>query len=94
MSSVGYTNAIVASQDIGTSLGAVIIDKLPAESIVASNSNLECYELDAEPENYVLYLNKNATELLAKVNKVLEKLISGGVIDYFTLKHSGGIIAG
>ncbi len=93
VTSVGYTNAIVASQDIGSSLGAVIIDKLPAQSIVAANSSLECYELDAEPEEYVLYLNKNATELLSKVNKVLESLISNGVIDYFTLKHSGGIIA-
>ncbi len=90
---VGYTNAIVASQDIGTSLGAVIIDKLPAESIVSANSNLECYELDAEPENYVLYFNKNATDLVEKVNKVLEKMISNGVINYYTLKHSGGIIA-
>ena len=89
---ITYTNAIVASGDIGTTLGAVVIDKLPAESIVASNSNLECFELDAEPESYVLYLNKNATSLKTKIDAILEAMIEGGVIDFFTLKHSGGII--
>lgn len=87
-----YTNAIVASQDIGSSIGAVVIDKLPAESICKGNTNLRCLQLDSEPEHYVLYFNKNATELRDKVNKVLEKMIAGGVIDFFTLKHSGGII--
>lgn len=86
-----YTNAIVASNDIGTAIGAVVIDKLPAESIVSANSNLECYQLDAEPESYVLYFNKEATELVAKVNKVLEAMIENGVINYYTLKHSGNL---
>ncbi|MBO5328506.1 MAG: transporter substrate-binding domain-containing protein [Clostridia bacterium] len=87
-----YTNAIVASGDIGANIDVVVIDKLPAQSIVSGNANLECYELSEEPEQYVLYFNKNATELVAKVNKVLEKLIENGVIDYFTVKHSGGIV--
>lgn len=86
-----YTNAIVASGDIGASIGAVVIDKLPAESIVAANANLECYMLDAEPESYVLYFNKEATELIAKVNKVLQAMIDNGVINYYTLKHSGNL---
>lgn len=86
-----YTNAIVASNDIGSAIGAVVIDKLPAESITAANANLECYELDAEPESYVLYFNKNATELIAKVNKVLQVMIDNGVINYYTLKHSGNL---
>lgn len=87
----GYTNAIVASQDIGTSLGAVVVDKLPAESICAANANLECIELDAEPESYVIYFNKEATELVTSVNKILQYMIDNGVIDFYTLKHSGGI---
>lgn len=87
-----YTNAIVASQDIGTTVGAVVIDKLPAQSICADNSNLECFELVADIEEYVLYFNKEAGDLVAQVNKILEKMIDGGVVDYFTLKHSGGIL--
>ena len=86
-----YENAIVASQDIGSLLGAVVIDKLPAQSICAANDTLECFELDAEPESYVLYFNKEATELVEKVNAILQTMIDNGVIDYLTLKHSGGI---
>ncbi len=87
-----YTNAIVASNDIGSAIGAVVIDKLPAESITSANANaLECYQLDAEPESYVLYFNNNATELIAKVNKVLQVMIDNGVINYYTLKHSGNL---
>ena len=89
-----YSNAIIASEDIGTSLDVVVIDKLPAESIASANAtSLQAYELSAEPESYVLYFNKNATELVAKVNKVLEAMIENGVINFYTLKHSGGIVA-
>lgn len=86
---LGYSNAIIASQDIGTTLGAVIIDKLPAQSIVNANSGLECFELDAEPESYVLYFNKEATELVEQVNTILSEMIANGTIDQYTLNHSG-----
>ncbi len=90
---IGYTNAIVASTDIGSSIDVVVIDKLPAESIASGKADsLQAYELNEEPESYVLYFNKNATELVAKVNKVLSVMIDNGVIDFFTLKHSGGIV--
>ncbi len=88
-----YTNAIVASSDIGTTVGAVVIDKLPAESICDANeATLECFQLEAEPESYVLYLNKNATALKTKIDKALQSMIDNGVITYFTIKHSGGIV--
>ena len=83
-----YKNAILASQDIGTTIGSVVIDKLPAQKICQANSNLECFELDAEPESYVLYFNKQATELVAEVNEVLAQLIADGVIAQYTIAHS------
>jgi len=86
---VTYKTAIQASNDIGTQLGAVVIDKLPAQSICSKNSSLVCYELDEEPESYVIYMNKEATELCSKINEVLAKLISDGKIDEFTNNHSG-----
>ncbi len=92
ISSISYDSAVVASKDIGSLIGAVVIDEMPAKSITNANANLECFELDAIPEQYVLYFNKNATELVVQVNKVLEKMIENGVIDYFTLKHSGSIL--
>ena len=84
-----YKDAIIASQDIGSTVGAVVIDKLPAQMIAEDNDNLECFELNAEPESYVLYLNKEATELLTEVNKVLQSLIDSGKVDQFVLTHSG-----
>lgn len=84
-----YKTAVQASTDIGSKLGAVIIDKLPAQSICSTNSNLVCYELTEEPESYVIYFNKNASELKDKVNKVLAKMIEEGLIDQYTKNHSG-----
>ena len=86
---VQYKNAVLASQNLGGSLQAVVIDKLPAESIVSGNDNFECIPLDAEPESYVLYFNKNATELVAKVNVVLQKMIDDGTIAQYVVNHSG-----
>ena len=83
-----FKNAVLASQHLGTSLQAVVIDKLPAESIVSGNSNFECVPLEAEPESYVLYFNKNATELVNKVNVVLQKMIDDGTIDQYVVNHS------
>ena len=88
-SKLAYANAIIASNDIGTTIDAVVVDKLPALAIANADSKLQAYELDEEPESYVLYFNKEAGELVAQVNALLETLIEKGVIEYFTLKHSG-----
>jgi hypothetical protein len=85
-----YANAIIASQDIGTQVGAVIIDKLPAKAIADADADLECWELNAEPESYVLYFNKEATELVAQVNVILAQMIADGTIDQYTINHSSG----
>ena len=89
---IDYSNAIVASSDINSTLKAVIIDELPAKAISADNNGLACWKIDAEMESYVLYFNKEATELVAKVNKILDVMIETGAIDYFTMKHTGGIV--
>ena len=73
-------------------LDAVVVDKLPAQAIAGAKNNLQAYELDAEPESYVLYFNKEAGKLVEQVNKLLETLIEKGVIEYFTLKHSGEFV--
>ena len=86
-----YANAIVASQDIGTAAcKAVIIDELPAKAISGANSNLSCWKIDAEAESYVLYFNKEATELVEKVNALLDKMIADGTIAQYIVNHSSG----
>lgn len=89
-STIEYTNAIVASQDIGSTIGAVVIDELPAKAIAGSKSNLSCWKIDAEPESYVLYFNKEAGDLVTKVNAVLEKMIKDGTINQYIINHSNG----
>lgn len=89
-STIEYANAIVASTDIGSTLGAVVIDELPAKSIAASKSNLSCWKIDAEPESYVLYFNKDAGDLVKSVNTVLEKMIKDGTINQYIINHSNG----
>lgn len=87
---IGYTNAIVASGDIGSTLGAVVIDKLPAKEIAKSKADtLSYWEIDAEVESYVLYFNKSQTELVTKVNKILTYMQENGVIDYLVAKYDG-----
>ena len=87
---IKYSNAIVASQDIGSTLQAVIIDELPAKSIANANSNLSCWKIDADPESYVLYFNKGAADLVNDVNRVLQKMIDDGTIDQYIINHSSG----
>lgn len=88
---VGYSNAIVASTDIGTAtIDAVIIDELPAKMIADANNNLSYWKIDADPETYVLYFNKEATELLEQVNGVLQQMITDGIIDQYIVNHSNG----
>ena len=87
---IEYSNAIIASNDIGSTVAAVVIDKMPAESICKSKDNLQCWSLDAEMESYVMYFNKDNAELVNQVNTILKQMIADGLIDQYTVKHSGG----
>lgn len=85
-----YSNAIVASQDIGSSIDAVVIDELPAKAISDADSKLACWKIDTDPETYVLYFNLKATELVAKVNEIIKKMQADGTIDQYIVNHSNG----
>lgn len=85
-----YANAIDAAQDMmNGKVDVVIIDKLPAESIVNNNTGLKCVEIaDAEPESYGICVAKGNTELLEAINKTLDRLKEEGKIDQYVLAHS------
>ena len=85
-----YSNAIVASQDIGSSIDAVVIDELPAKAISDADSKLACWKIDTDPETYVLYFNLKATDLVAKVNEIIKKMQADGTIDQYIVNHSNG----
>lgn len=91
-SQIDYANIILAGQNLGGQIDAIVIDELPAHSVGDDMNGYTVIELDAEPESYGIYLNKNATKLRDDINAVLEVMIDSGVIDYYILKHSGAII--
>lgn len=91
-SCITYSNGIVAGENLGGQIDCLVIDQLPAESIAEGKTGYSVVKLDAEPESYGIYLNKEATELRDDINKVLQTMIDTSVIEYFTLKHSGAII--
>ena len=85
-----YANAIEASQDlVNGRIDAVVVDKLPAESIVNNNTGLKCVKAeDAEPEAYGICVAKGNDELLQVINDTLQKLIDEGKIDEYIVAHS------
>ena len=94
--STGYTAPAVAAASLGK-LDAVVTDKLTAETIVANNTGkYQCFKLvkadgsdAAEVEAYGIAVPKNSSDLLAVVNKVLDKLLSDGTIAQWEEKYNG-----
>lgn len=76
----------VAVNDIGLNLNAVIIDELPAKTLVANNDGLSCLPLyykgetveedEAAVDEYAIAVTPGQDELLAAINEVLEGLIN------------------
>ena len=89
-----YDNAQLAVDAIGANqIDVVIVDKLPAEYIVKSNSGYVCkalyYDLDtATEEQYAICVTKGNNELLKAINEVLAELGEEG-INNLVSKHLG-----
>jgi ABC-type amino acid transport substrate-binding protein len=86
-----YKNAIVASQDLmNGKCSAVIIDEMPAKSIVAANPDkLELLPDVLTEESYAIAVKKGDTAFLEQVNKTIARLKSEGKIDEFLIQHTG-----
>lgn len=91
-----YNNALEAAQALMSGkIDAVVIDKLPAESIVKANTGkiktIELVYADGTntEETYAICVAKGNTTLLNAINDVLNDLISKGKIDEFVITHTG-----
>ena len=81
-----YTSLSVAVNDIGLNTNVVIIDELPAKTLVANNDGLSCLPLyykgetveedEAAVDEYAIAVTPGQDELLAAINEVLEGLIN------------------
>lgn len=58
----------------------VVIDKLPAESFIALNSDLSILEEEFTNEDYAIAIAKDNTELLDKINAALDELEENGTM--------------
>lgn len=91
---VQANSAIDATQDlVNGKLDAVVIDKLPAESISAAQPTTKTIELvyadgSNTEEQYAIAVAKGNTSLLEAINNTLERLMSEGKIDEFVINHS------
>lgn len=90
-----YDSAQLAVDALGAYVDAVVIDKLPAEYIVANNTtaDLHCYALyydeeTATEEQYAICVTKGNTELLNAINEVLAELGEEG-INQLVSEHLG-----
>ena len=78
-------DAVIALK--GGDVEAVIIDNEPAKAFVAENEGLKILETEYAVEDYAIAISKDNADLLADVNKALEKLTAEGVIDEIIAKY-------
>ncbi len=78
-------DAVIALK--GGDVDAVIIDNEPAKAFVAENEGLKILETEYAVEDYAIAVAKENTELLDKINAVLEKLTADGTIDTIIAKY-------
>ena len=80
-----FDSLSVAVNDIGLNSNVVIIDELPAQTLVANNEGLACLPLyykgetveedEAAVDEYAIAVTPGQDELLATINEVLRELI-------------------
>ena len=66
----------------------IIMDELPAKELVKNNSELTILKIELFTDKYAIAVKKGNTELLNKINEVLEKLIEEGKIEEFVINLS------
>lgn len=76
-------------EDIKASkVDAIIMDELPAKEIIKENDSLKILEGYVFEDSYGIAVKKGNSDLLDKINKVLEELINNGKIDDYVINHT------
>lgn len=90
-----YKSGLDAAMDLKNGkLDCVVIDKLPAESIVDSNEGLAIVDMESTDEQYAIAVQKGDAGLLQVVDKVVAQLLSDGYIAESTAAHVEAFKAG
>lgn len=79
---------LAAIEDLKTKkVDCVVMDELPANEILNSNSGLKILEGYLTNDSYGMIVKKGNKELLDAINKVLNKLKNDGTIDKYIINH-------
>lgn len=68
-------------------IDCIIIDSAPAEHFVAQNSNLKILETGYNEESYAIIVQKTNTELLFKINQILDDMKRSGELQEIINRH-------
>lgn len=84
-----YTKFAQAAEDLKNGkLDCVVMDKFPAEDMVAANPELAILDGTLFEDKYAIAVKKGNKELLDKINEVIEQLKADGKIEEFTANHT------
>ena len=80
---------LAAIEDLNTGkVDCVVMDLLPAEQILKTNSGLKILDGALVEDSYGMIVKKGNKELLDNINRVLEKLKNEGKIDEYIINHT------
>ena len=80
---------LAAIQDLkDKKVDCVVMDELPAKSIVLENSDIRILNEAIFEDNYGIIVDKGNSELLEVINRVIDRLKKEGKIDEFVFKLS------
>ena len=84
-----YTKFAQAAEDLKNGkIDCIVMDQYPAEELVSSNDGLEVIDGILFEDKYAIAVQKGNTELLNKINEVIDGLIADGGIDEIMAKHA------
>ena len=83
-----YTKFAQAAEDLKNGkIDCIVMDQYPAEELVSSNEGLEVVDGVLFEDKYAIAVQKGNTELLDKINEVIDGLIADGTMDEIIAKH-------
>ena len=84
-----YTKFAQAAEDLkNNKIDCIVMDQYPAQELVDSNETLTILEGTLFEDKYAIAVKKGNTELLDKINEVINKLNEDGKIEEFTANHT------
>ncbi|MHB8128770.1 MAG: ABC transporter substrate-binding protein [Mobilitalea sp.] len=84
-----YTKFAQAAEDLKNGkIDCIVMDKYPAEELVAANTELSILDGELFMDKYAIAVKKGNKELLDEINTVIQQLKDDGKIDEFTANHA------